>query len=37
MEKYEALKLDVIEFEGEDIITDSYGGGGDTTTPELEF
>lgn len=34
MEKYEALEMEVIAFENEDVITTS-GGGGDIVTPEL--
>lgn len=34
MEKYEALEMEVIVFESEDVITAS--GGDDTTTPETE-
>ena len=33
MEKYEALEMEVIEFDTEDVITTS-GGGGDIELPE---
>ena len=29
METYEAMEIEVIEFEAEDVITSSPGGGGD--------
>ena len=34
MEKYEALEMEVIKFDMEDVITTS---GGDTYTPEIEI
>ena len=35
MEKYEALEMEVIVFESEDVITTSGGSGSGTGTPEV--
>ena len=32
MERYEPAEMEIIEFDTEDIITDSDGGGGDIPT-----
>lgn len=36
MEKYEALEMEVIVFESEDVIATSGGSDTDTGTPEID-